>query len=137
MAKTISTNDTDANLDTLLTWVAEHQEPVIVEADGTPQVVIVPFGTYAAQEAKDRQERIAALLAWAEEARRTMPPPRPAPELTPEERAALWEQLEALRREVSARNQDMTDEEIEAFADQVTREAIQSLIDRGEIPLAS
>src|SRR5690242_16757467 len=117
MPKTVSTSDGDANLDTLRAWVAAHQEAVIVEEDGTPQVVIVPFRTYeaiAAQEEKERQDRIAALLAWAEEARRTLPPPRPAPELTAEARAALWEQLEALRVEVSSRNLDLTEEEADA-----------------------
>jgi prevent-host-death family protein len=140
MAKMISTTEASADLETVLTWVEQNRGEVILEQDGTPRAALISIAEYeelAARREQARQERIAALLAWAEEARRTMPPSRSAPELTAEERQELLAQLQRLREQVSARNQDMTEEEIEAFADQVTREAIQSLIDRGELRFAS
>ncbi|HET7081545.1 MAG TPA: hypothetical protein VFM49_29305 [Chloroflexia bacterium] len=51
-------------------------------------------------------------------------------------RRELWERMEALRREVSARNRDLTDEQREALADEISREAINSLVQKGKIKFA-
>lgn len=125
MPKTISTTEASADLDTVVTWVEEHQGEVFLERDGTPRAALISMVEYeelAALRAKARQERIAALVAWAEEARKTMPLPRPAPELTPEERQDLLAQLEALRLEISSRNLDLTEEEADALAVEIGRE---------------
>ena len=44
-----------------------------------------------------------------------------------------WEQLQRLRERVSARNQDLTDEQIEALAEELSQAAIARLVERGEI----
>ena len=51
-------------------------------------------------------------------------------------RREIWERVEALRREVSARNRDLTDEQREALADEISREAIDSLVQKGKIKFA-
>jgi hypothetical protein len=43
-------------------------------------------------------------------------------------RREIWERMEALRREISARNQDLTEEQREALADEISREAINNLV---------
>ena len=52
-------------------------------------------------------------------------------------RQQIWERMEALRREISARNQDLTEEQREALADEISREAINDLVKKGKIKLAS
>ena len=51
-------------------------------------------------------------------------------------RQAIWERIEALRREISARNQDLTEGQREALADEISREAINSLVKKGKIKFA-
>jgi len=51
-------------------------------------------------------------------------------------RQELWECMEALRREISARNQDLTEEQREALADEISRDAIASLVQKGKIKFA-
>ena len=45
----------------------------------------------------------------------------------------LMAELEALRAEVRARNPDLTAEQAAQIADQITREAIDAMVGRGEI----
>jgi PHD/YefM family antitoxin component YafN of YafNO toxin-antitoxin module len=126
MPKTISTSEASADLDTVVTWVEAHRGEVILEQDGTARAAIISIAEYeefAALREKQREERKAALLAWAEEARRTMSPSRPAPELTAEERQDLLAKLAALEAQIGDRNADLTDAEIEALAVEVGREA--------------
>lgn len=56
--------------------------------------------------------------------------------LSPDERqrrADALERLERLRHRVSARNQDLSDEQVEAFAKALGREALARMIARGEV----
>lgn len=56
--------------------------------------------------------------------------------LMPDERqrrADALERLERLRHRVSTRNQDLTDEQVEAFAKELGHEALARLIARGEV----
>ncbi len=48
-------------------------------------------------------------------------------------RQRILAQIEELREQVRMENPDITEEEAEAVADQLTRAAIQSLIDKGRI----
>lgn len=48
-------------------------------------------------------------------------------------RQAIWAQLRALQARVAARNTDLTEEDIEALADEIGREAMDALVDRGKV----
>lgn len=48
-------------------------------------------------------------------------------------RREAFEQLEALAERVRARNADLTAEEAEQLADEITRDAIQRMIDEGKV----
>src|SRR5689334_6736954 len=109
MTKTISAPDTSASLDTAMDWVNDNPEPLVLERDGQPQAVLLSFEEYEQLQAfKEEARRQAGLVQlWQLAARiRQQPPPPPKPPLSPEEQEALWNQLEALRERVSARNTD-------------------------------
>jgi prevent-host-death family protein len=109
MPKTVSATEAKNRLGALVAWAVEHRDEVIVEAHGKPHAVIMSYADYE------------AVQALREQARR---------------REAL-ERLRALRARVSARNQDLTEEQAMAFADQMTREAIDSLVRQGKVRFAS
>lgn len=48
-------------------------------------------------------------------------------------RRAVWEQLRTLQARVAARNTDLNEDEIEALADEVSREAIAALVNQGKV----
>jgi hypothetical protein len=48
-------------------------------------------------------------------------------------RREVLRQLEALAEEIWARNADLTPEEVEQLADEISREAIQRMVDEGKI----
>jgi PHD/YefM family antitoxin component YafN of YafNO toxin-antitoxin module len=105
MSKTISTSDESADLATVLAWVTQHQEEIILEAEGTPQAALIPIAEYEEWAARREKER----------------------------RETLLQQLQHLRAQVRARNQDLTDEEAEALADRFVREVVDEMITEGKI----
>ena len=105
MPRTVSATEAKYKLGGIMAWAQENKDDVIIESHGRPNVVIVSFEEY---------QRI---LNWRERARR-------------EDALA---RLERLRKRVSARNQDLSDEEAEAIADELSREAVNSLIQKGKI----
>lgn len=48
-------------------------------------------------------------------------------------RQEIWERVEALRREISARNQDLTEKQAEELADRFTRDVIADMVGEGKI----
>ena len=48
-------------------------------------------------------------------------------------RREIWERMEALRREISARSQDLTEEQAEELADLFTRDVIADMMREGKI----
>jgi PHD/YefM family antitoxin component YafN of YafNO toxin-antitoxin module len=105
MSKTISTNDESADLASVLAWVTQHQEEVILEAGGTPQAALIPIAEY---------EELATLREK-------------------QRREALLQQLQQLRAQVRERNQDLTDDEAEALADRFVREVVDEMVAEGKI----
>jgi prevent-host-death family protein len=108
MPKMVSATEAKNRLGALFSWIQDNQDTVIVESRGEPTAVIMSYSEY---------EKIQALQ---EQARRQ----------------EIWERMEALRREISARNQDLTEEQKEQLADEVSREAINSLVKKGKIKFA-
>ena len=105
MPRTASSTETKNRLGSLIGWVAETRDDVIVENHGEPAAVLMSFAEYE------------ELLALREKARR----------------ASIQERLRALRRESLARNQDLTPEEGDALAERFAREVIEDLAKDGKI----
>ncbi len=110
MPKTMSASAAKNQFGAVLGWVRDNGDEVIVESHGEPRAVIISYSEYE------------TLQALRDEARRRQ----------------AWADLERLRAEVSAQNPDITSEEQAlAVADQFTREAVGSLIQKGQITFAA
>ena len=103
MVRTISATEAKVNFGSVTRQVIDSDEPVIVESHGTPTVAIVPA------EHVDR-------LRELEEERR---------------RREILERMRQLRARVRAKNQDLTDEQAEQIADQIVRDAVDALYEKG------
>lgn len=109
MNRTVTATEAKAKLSELMRWAVSSGDGVIVESRGAPQVVLVPYGEYEElQKLKERARRETALA-----------------------------QLRELAREVQAQNQDLTEDEAAQLADEITREAIESLASRGKVRFES
>ena len=98
----VSASEAKNSFGAILARVVDGGEEVVVERQGRPRAVIISFAEYQKVQEPREQER----------------------------RRGMWEQLEVLRKSVSERNADMSDEEIEASAQEVRDEAISALIAR-------
>jgi len=105
MPRAVSATEAKNTFGSVVSWVTEHDDEVIVERQGRPYAVIMSFEEYEKVQELREQKR----------------------------RQEAWETLERLRKTISARNSDMTPEQIEEFADRATREAVESLIRKGKI----
>jgi len=109
MAAVVTATEAKNNLGQLLRRVAENGEEIVIERQGRPRAVIISVEDYARYKAAAEQQRRSEALAWLRE-------------------------FEVRQRE---RNKDLTDDQIEEIADQLTREAIDSLVEKGHIRFAS
>lgn len=109
MPKTLSVSEAKSQFSTMLSWVVEHGDEVVIESRGEPKVAILSYAEY--------QE----FLAFREQARR---------------REAL-RQLEELARRMQARNADLSAEEVDQLADEITRETLQRMEAEGKISFQS
>lgn len=105
MPKTVSASELKNNIGSLLSLVRKDDESVIVENRGAPAAAIISIAEY---------EKLQVLK---EKARR-------------EEALA---ELRQLRAELEERQKDMTVEEANALVEEINREVIQRLIDKGKI----
>jgi len=109
MPKTVSVSEAKNQLSAVLDWVVENGNEVVIESRGEPKVAILSYAEY--------QE----FLAFREQARR---------------REAL-RQLEELARRMQARNADLSAEEVDQLADEITRETLQRMEAEGKISFQS
>ena len=110
MPKTVTATDAKNKFGALVSWVVENDDEVIVENHGKPAVVLVPVSEYESYKAFREVERRKRLLA----------------------------ELEELRERVSKNNPDITTEEQALeIADEIVREAIDSLVAKGKIRFAA
>ncbi len=105
MPKAVSATEAKNRLGSLLAYVAEQGDDVVVESQGKPKAVLISFAAYRQVQALREQKR----------------------------RAEALERLRRLQERVSSRNQDLSEEEALALAEQISREAIDRLAARGEI----
>jgi prevent-host-death family protein len=105
MPKTMSVSEAKNKLSAMLQWAVENQDEVIVESHGQPKAVILPYDEYEALAALRRKARRQEALA----------------------------QMQALAAKVQAGNQDLSAEEVEQMADEITRETIERLTSEGKV----
>ena len=109
MPKIVSVSEAKNQLSAVMDWAVENSDEVVVESRGEPKVAILSYAEY--------QE----FLALREQARRR----------------EAFRQLEALAEVVRARNADLTPDEAEKLADEISREAIQRMVDDGRVVFQS
>jgi len=105
MPKAVSTREAKDKLSSLIGWVRENADEVIVENHGQPRAVIMSFAEYEKIRAVKEQQR-------RHEALRT---------------------LRRLRSEVRERNQDLTEEQAEEIAERVSRDVMNGLMEKGKV----
>lgn len=105
MPKRVSASEAKTRFGEMLAWAQDNQDDIIVESRGRPHAVIISFQEY---------QRI---LDLREKARR-------------EDALA---RLERLRQRVSVRNRDLSEGEAGSIADDLSREAIERMIQKGTI----
>lgn len=104
MAKTISVSEAKNTLSAVLDWAVENGDGVVIESRGEPKAVILSYDEYE------------TYLDLKEEARR---------------REAL-SQLKELAERVWA-STDLTDEETDQLAEEITQETFQRMIREGKV----
>ena len=107
MPKTVSVSEAKNKLSAMLKWAVENQEEVVVESHGRPKAVILPYEEYK------------FFLSLREK----------------EKRQSALQRLQELATANQALNQDLTPEEAEELADEVTRETIERMAAQEEIKL--
>lgn len=105
MAFNVSTSEAKAKLSSFLQQVVKNREEVIIQNRGTPQAVLIPYGTYE------------KFNEWREQDRR---------------QKAL-DELHKLADTIQARNQDLSETEVEEIADRFSREVIGEMVAEGKI----
>jgi prevent-host-death family protein len=105
MPRAVSTREARDTLSSIIGWVRENADEVIVESHGQPTAVIMSFTEYERIQAVREQQR----------------------------RQEALEGLRRLRDEVSARNRDLTEAQADALADRFTREVIDDMAAEGRI----
>ncbi len=108
MPKAVSATEAKNRLGALMRWALDRCDAVIVENHGEPRVVILPFDQYVKLQSLEEERRRQEALAT----------------------------MRRLQADVSACNQDLSEEEIEALADRATRDAIDSLMRQGKVRFA-
>lgn len=105
MPKTVSANEAKNRLGSLLGYVNEERDEVIVERRGKPRAVIMSMVAYAEIQALRDQQR----------------------------RALALQRLRDLHARLADRNAGLSEEEAIATADRVSHELVDRLAERGEI----
>ena len=103
----ISATDAKNNFGSLIARVAESGEPVVVERQGKGRAAIISMDDYRQLSALKEKER----------------------------RQKIWEELEQLRADIAERNKDLpplSDEEIEAMAQEFRDDVMQAVVERIE-----
>ncbi|HYP39841.1 MAG TPA: type II toxin-antitoxin system prevent-host-death family antitoxin, partial [Chloroflexia bacterium] len=110
MHKTVTATGAKNKFGSLVNWVVENSDEVIVENHGEPAVVLISVSEYEGYKAFREVERRKRLLA----------------------------ELTELRKRVRERNPDITtDEQAFEIADEIVRDAIDSLVAKGKIRFAA
>lgn len=101
MSKAVSANEAKNRIGSLLLYVSTKGQEVIIESDGKAKAVLMSFEAY--QEVQELREQ--------------------------KRRADALNELRALRDEVRARNQALSEQDAQKLADRVAREIVDDLVD--------
>jgi prevent-host-death family protein len=104
MLKKVSATEAKVNLGALINWARKNKEGVIIERRGQPEAVLLSYEAYQDIQAQENERRKAALA-----------------------------ELESLAMRAQARNQDLTPEEVDEIAGEISRETIERMIAEGKI----
>ena len=103
--KSASISETRQQLSALLNRVKKSREDVVIQNRGQAEAVIIPYADYALlQEAREKRRRQEAIA-----------------------------ELYQIARDIEAQNEPLTDEEAAALADEVAKEAVESLKAQGKV----
>lgn len=103
--KAASISETRQQLSALLNRVKKSREDIVIQNRGQAEAVIIPYGDYTLlQEAREKRRRQQAIA-----------------------------ELQQIARDIEAQNEPLTDEETEALADEVTKEAVENLKAQGKV----
>jgi prevent-host-death family protein len=105
MTRAVSATEAKNRFGTVLDWVIKDGDDVVVERQGRPLVAIVSMAEF--EEFKELREK--------------------------ERRRQALETLRSVQRRVSARNTDLTPEQIERIAEQFSRDVVQGLVEKGKV----
>jgi prevent-host-death family protein len=105
MPKTISANEAKNRLGSVLGYVSDDDDEVIVESYGKPKAVVMSISAYEEVQAMREQRR----------------------------RAQAFNELRALRAEVQAQNRDLTQKEADEIANRFSHEMFDDMAARGDI----
>ena len=105
MSKTVSVSEAREQLSAFIRWAKDNRDDVIIENRGKAEAVIISYEDYSLlTSARKRQMEQEALAKLSE-----------------------------LAEQIRLRNQDLDEEQVDALADEVTRDAVRSLADQGKI----
>lgn len=106
--KTVSVSEAREQLSSVINWAAENQDDVVIQNRGQARAVIIPYTDYRLLQTAREQQRKQAAIA----------------------------ELQQIANEVRQRNQALSSAEADAIADEITREAIDSLIGQDKVAFA-
>lgn len=109
MPKTVSVSEAKNQLSAVMDWAVENGEDVVVESRGEPKVAILSYSEYQ------------KFIVFKEQERR---------------RLAL-RQLEVLAEQIWAQTADLSDEEADQLAEEVSQETIQRMVKEGKLRFQS
>lgn len=105
MPKAVSATEAKNRFGSLLGYVTEQDDEVIVESQGLPKAVIMSIAAY--EQVQDLRER--------------------------RRREDAFATMRRLRAQIQERNQDLTPEQADAIADRFSRDVVQGLIEKGKV----
>lgn len=109
MNRAVSVSQAREQLSAVLRWTRENGDDVIIENRGRAEAVIISVSDYELLQSAREQQRRSTLMA----------------------------ELTALAEEVRAQNRDLSEAEADAIAEEISQDAIQSLVDKGKIRFES
>jgi prevent-host-death family protein len=105
MPKTVSATEMQNRFGTIADWAVESEDDVIVESRGIPKVVLISFAEYQ------------KLRQWREQ----------------ERRQEVLQRIRALREQVRAQNQDLTEESADALAEEIREKTLRRMVEKGDV----
>src|SRR5436853_203622 len=98
----VSSSQAQNQFGELVSWIVSSRGEVVIKRRGEPEIAMMPFDEY--EETKELREQ--------------------------KRREDALNKFRALQKRVSSRFKDVSQEEIENIADQVSRDALESLVEK-------